>query len=190
MTNVIAVPGLRFLRTPAAARFGHTLSLVRAEATVCELVSVESDGAGAASEVWPPSPPLQDWQCEPRTDCLVFLAVGKAGRSHWSAAIELNTDGTVRFDVAVRTQEQPQFVGSQYRQLAGPQLREDGPGALILGQTPDGPSAGWRLICDRSTTRMRVQGSEPIILIEPLEWIAEARSQTIRWQYMIEPLPR
>lgn len=75
---------------------------------------VDSVDDGALSD-WPPSPPIQQLD-----DCLLgqgergLVAVGLAGTSHWSLAIE--SKGTeLWFDVACRISSQPGPLRSTYR---------------------------------------------------------------------------
>lgn len=76
------------------------------------LATVEGDDTSA----WPPSPPLQDFHQEQRPGgATVGLAVGMAGRSHWSLAVEALPDGQLRFDVACRANESPGPLGTRYR---------------------------------------------------------------------------
>jgi len=96
-------------------RFRHTISLVSLDARSLPLFeSIE----GAASEDWPPSPPLQSLTIEDRSTGPVALLVGMAGGSHWSASIEATSEGELRFDFACRHAQAPRWLGNSYRRLS------------------------------------------------------------------------
>lgn len=70
---------------------------------------------GCADEAWPASPPFQQLHVEGRPTGPILFLVGMAGKSHWSAAVEAAADRrSIRFDVAVRVQAQPERLGSVY----------------------------------------------------------------------------
>lgn len=99
---------------PAAANDGLIVEPAAPHALLCS--SVE----GTATDDWPSSPAFQEVSLEPIGGQLVALATGKAGCSYWSAsvaAIEGNPEQAspgFEFDVAVRTQQPAQFLGSTY----------------------------------------------------------------------------
>ena len=99
------------------------------------LASVE----GTSSDRWPPSPPLQELVIERRSDPSaegnapqaaltrrVALLLGRAGSGHWSASLELFND-PVRLvvDVACRSAERPEFIGSSFLSSNAPFRRAD-----------------------------------------------------------------
>lgn len=77
---------------------------------------------GTASESWPPSPALQSLHVEERENQVqVALLVGMAGGSHWSMSVEADASrGQLTFDVACRTRNVPEFLGSSYRAISLP----------------------------------------------------------------------
>lgn len=92
-------------------RWGYTLSLIASGGRRCVLVaSVE----GTPEQAWPPSPPLQALDRQTLADGrAVALLVGMAGRSHWSASVELDAArGAIRFDLACRHPAHPEWIGS------------------------------------------------------------------------------
>lgn len=90
-------------------RFRH--ELLRGD--TCCLRSVES-----GDDEWPDTPPLQQLHVEQRKASEVVLAVGMAGKSHWSLSVERSPeeDGFV-FDYACLVKTSPLFLGSTYEQL-------------------------------------------------------------------------
>lgn len=74
--------------------------------------SVEGD----STEIWPPSPPLQQLSLTLVDDRAAVLGMGSAGRSHWSLSAVPCSDqpGAIRFELACRCAGQPEFVGSTY----------------------------------------------------------------------------
>ena len=76
---------------------------------------------GTSDQPWPASPPLQDLHAQRQPDGrTVILAVGRAGRSHWSTSVELDADGAaLTFDVACRHVEPATQLSSAYQASAG-----------------------------------------------------------------------
>lgn len=83
--------------------------------------SVEGD----ASEIWPPSPPLQQLSLESIDNSPTILGVGSAGRSHWSLSVERTSSDQhgecFRFDLALRSRATPKYIGSTY--LTSPSIQ-------------------------------------------------------------------
>lgn len=78
---------------------------------------------GADDDCWPPSPPFQQLHVEQRAQGPVVLLIGMAGRTHWSAAVEVTADGRgICFDVAARCQTPPEYLGSNYPHVAASQM--------------------------------------------------------------------
>lgn len=70
---------------------------------------------GEPGDEWPPSPPFQQLHVERRTSGPVVLLIGMAGKTHWSAAVEVAADRkSIIFDVAARHQSWPEYLGSNY----------------------------------------------------------------------------
>ncbi|MEX2025789.1 MAG: hypothetical protein WEH44_00790, partial [Pirellulaceae bacterium] len=99
-------------------RYAHRLAAVLVDDAGRETViplaeSVECDN----DDPWPPSPPLQSLSIEElaggRTAALL---VGMAGRSHWSASVEVVPgSGSTKFQLASRFTTVPDRLGSTYR---------------------------------------------------------------------------
>jgi hypothetical protein len=149
---------VRFVRL--ADRYSHVIDVRDGGDWRTVLESVE----GSADDAWPTSPPLQDVHIEQRPDGLqVALAVGRAGRSHWSLSIALDpASEAIEIDAACRTSERPGWLGSTYRSLWGEGIAME---ALEgVEKTADG-------------------GTGTISLRACL--VVESGNQTIRWRYRI-----
>ena len=98
-------------------RYGHRL--VAVDANGLELLVLESV-EGGATDVWPPSPPLQSLSVETLAEGRrAALLVGMAGRGHWSASIEAMPGAAAfAFDVACRTTGGEPALASIYRLAA------------------------------------------------------------------------
>jgi hypothetical protein len=81
-------------------RYAHEVSVRSGDGWLPALVSVE----GSPEHDWPASPPFQSLHIEQRDDGRTLaLLVGMAGKSHWSASIEIDPQvPCVAFDVACR----------------------------------------------------------------------------------------
>ncbi|MFK8112834.1 MAG: hypothetical protein AB8B91_11560 [Rubripirellula sp.] len=88
-------------------RFAHEL--------ICRGQSIASSIDGDAENAWPPSPPIQQLSLESIDGKDVVLGVGAAGRGHWSISVQFTANSTVKFELACRGKEPPQFLGSSYR---------------------------------------------------------------------------
>ena len=108
----LSAAGLRLQFARSGDRFVHqVLWLDTAGNEHLLLTTAEGDDTNP----WPPSPPLQDLHLESRGGgATVALAVGMAGRSHWSLSVEALPAGELRFDVACRTIDPPGPLGSSY----------------------------------------------------------------------------
>ncbi len=127
---------------------------------------------GTPSEDWPASPPFQSLHIDQRDDGRTLaLLVGMAGRSHWSASVEIQSSGPcVSFDVACRVRgAQIGPLGSAYRLSEAPAGRASQPLAIELGGR-FGPAV---LEFEGDSVRVAAQvpeGCEP---------------QTVRWDYRV-----
>ena len=116
MQSIHADRGLRAEFMWRGDRFYHSIYGVKGNKKQLLLTSVE----GGLEDVWPPSPPYQEFN-DPRivSDTQhgsVGLAVGAAGKSFWSLGIEVVETGNpaLVFDIACRVKEPPQWLGSTY----------------------------------------------------------------------------
>jgi hypothetical protein len=138
-------------------RFEHR---ILRDGQVC-LSSVEGD----AAQAWPPSPPIQQISLEPIQDAPTLLGVGGAGRGHWSISVGWQDadggkdEGKFCFDIACRSKEIPEFLGSTYQ--AASDCGESLQIAVTTGTKSD-------------------RDGQTAILAEP-----DAAGQTYRWVYSI-----
>lgn len=112
---------------------------------------------------WPPSPPLQQIHVESRAQgVIVALAVGMAGRSHWSAAFELDSNAErITCDVACRVNTVPERLGSTYELT---------------------PCEGW-ILDPLDDARLLQEGKE--LLIAPAT-LPTTVPETVRWRYLLQ----
>lgn len=110
---VLEAGDLRAVFVRRGDRYAHRIE-IRDEPTRTWTVALVSQ-EGTDEEPWPPSPPFQQLHVEHRKEGDVVLLVGMAGRSHWSAAVDVSPDGkSLRFDVAARGQSADGRLGSHY----------------------------------------------------------------------------
>ncbi|NBT13710.1 MAG: hypothetical protein EBS56_09045 [Planctomycetia bacterium] len=98
--------------------------------------SVEGPEASGGDPRWPASPVLVELSRLQTPRGPALLGVGSAGRSHFSASIDVDPDvpDRLRFEIACRIHEPPAWLGSTYR----------GPGGVVRvtpGPTADAPPA-------------------------------------------------
>ncbi len=153
-------------------RWGHRIEVRREDQWVAAFSSIEGD----SSDDWPPSPAFQHIHLQ--TFSLsgpTALLVGKAGASHWSAAIEADRETSVlRFDIACRLNGKAGLLGSRYEVLG--ELSESAPRLQI--EVPTINDAFRRVLNEtRRDMSIHIIGDS---LIEP---------RTIRWKY-VASLPR
>ena len=114
MNNIVlaASDNLRLVFDRRGDRWGHRIEVRREDQWVAAFSSIE----GTAADDWPPSPAFQHIHLQ--TFLLngpTALLVGKAGASHWSAAIEADREaGVLCFDIACRLSVEPTLLGSTY----------------------------------------------------------------------------
>lgn len=107
------------------------------------LVAESVEGAGPTGDPrWPLSPALQEVSAGGTADRPVLLAVGAAGRSHFSASVAADPTrpDTAVVEVACRTHEPAEWLGSTYRLGAGGTVR-------IRAETTGDPPCTVRWSC-------------------------------------------
>ena len=105
------------------------------------------EGASAApslSDRWPASPAFTEIMVTETAAGPALVAVGRAGRSHFSASLTAaaETVDTVLVEIACRLQEAPDWLGSTYRPLR--QESEERPSVSLISIQPP-PGAGSNL---------------------------------------------
>ncbi|HEY5313316.1 MAG TPA: hypothetical protein VIK18_12390 [Pirellulales bacterium] len=105
--------GWRIVFVRSGDRIAHHVELADGDQREPLLVSIE----GSPDEPSPASPPLQQVHFQPLPGGgQAALLVGMAGRSHWSAAVEVPADGRqAAFEIACRAVAPPAWLGSSYR---------------------------------------------------------------------------
>lgn len=175
-TAVLATAGWRLEFRLNGGRFEHVVCRLKGGRFVELIRSLE----GPEQHEWPVSPPFQELQVQRSPSGVhAALLVGRAGRSHWSASIELvEAADLVRFDVAGRIHEQPSWLGSCYTlnqawKLVG--------GALLLGGEA-------RLVADSLEVQEPQSPGTPAILRLAASPAPPPYPQTVRWKYSLVPL--
>ena len=92
-------------------RWRHTVTF--AGESLAESVEGTADGGDAR---WPVSPPLVELSAINLQGGPALLAVGLAGRSHFSASVRPHPEhaDTLLFEIACRVKERPSWLGSTY----------------------------------------------------------------------------
>jgi hypothetical protein len=151
-------------------RWGHRIEIRREEQWIAAFSSIEGD----SSDDWPPSPAFQHIHVQSvALNGPTALLVGKAGSTHWSAAIEADREaGVLRFDIACRLSIEPKQLGSSYslldvaNQPALSQLR------IEVATFDD----AVQRILDTSDTDLSIRVSSESI----------SKSSTVRWKYVVK----
>lgn len=182
-------------------RFAHCLELASA--------SSASDGSGRSrspessplrfvcsvegdpTSDWPPSPPFQQLdQCLLAADRIGLVAVGMAGTSHYSLAVEVERS-ILWFDVACRLQRAGASLGSTYRvaDLLRVHRWDDANGVLelnVLGDDGAGGNVPRRIgiLFDRQNTELLAPSGGREFQLRPTQ-IPQQVPATARWRYGI-----
>lgn len=169
---------LRVEFTRQGDRIGHCVLVLVGGEWQEVLRSVE----GTSDQDWPLSPPLKDLHFESRDGGVqLALLVGMAGKSHWSASIELDAIAQrLTFDVACRVRSAPDWLGSAYQLPAAQGISTDNqlqlaPGWSLRGEPLDSLAAP-RFSTTDGDTRWLLRAPTMASLKFP---------QTIRWRYSI-----
>ena len=161
-------------------RFGHELGVIASETFLPIARSME----GTPEDDWPESPALQslDLNSGPAPNSLALL-VGMAGKSHWSASVEVHGE-ELRFDVACRLHRQDLgLLGSAYVALGQPRLHDQCTVRIARAGTA-AKSAGILISLDERfpDTRWEVAGDRLRVL--PVAAATQV-AQTVRWGYRV-----
>ena len=171
MNNVVLVvsENLRLVFDRRGDRWGHRVELLCEGTPIITLSSVE----GAATDDWPPSPAFQNLDVQAIAGKgMTALLVGKAGSSHWSAAIEADPAvGALHFDIACRLGNEPSLLGSVYAIVCEASNSKSCLPRITLPEIAD----GCRRTVDATGNRLAIRISSAS---GPLP-------RTVRWQYII-----
>jgi hypothetical protein len=170
-TNVVLMvsENLRLVFDRRGDRWGHRIELLREGRLVATLSSIE----GAATDDWPPSPAFQNVDVQAIAgNGKTALLVGKAGSSHWSAAIEADpAAGALDFDIACRFGDEPRLLGSIYAIVCEASNSISCLPRINLPEIAD----GCRRTVDAAGDRLTIRILPPP---GPLP-------RTVRWQYIV-----
>jgi len=177
----IEAGGLRVRFAFQGDRFAHFVEVAQGGEWITLLASME----GSPLEDWPPGPPLQSIHLESRPpERQLALLVGMAGKSHWSASVELDPAGWVSFDVACRLRSaEPVRLGSAYRLLQPVGEKHDT--RIVVADC-----SGHAILCVETwepggPARLQVDGEQIGIL--PTDMAVDS-PRTVRWGYRMTRL--
>jgi hypothetical protein len=109
----------------------------------------------------------------------VVLFLGRAGSSHWSASIEIDEAvNSIRFDVACRLHERPEWLGSTY--LVPRDWVATGEGLVIKKVA--------RLKAYHIEWKLRRYEMQYVGFYLPAPAVHPPYPQTVRWQYWLYSL--
>lgn len=134
-------------------RYGHRIFWRDAEGD--ELLLLESV-EGIAGDVAPPSPPLQQLHLQNIGGQPVALAVGMAGRLHWSSSMALAADGLSHGDPCTRLLIEQAASGGGPRRQLGNRWRM-GPQVQVVGNHPPGVGLSGPLVLQIAGSQRRFQ---------------------------------
>jgi len=166
-------------------RFGHSIFVAGPSGLKEVFRSVE----GSDQQDWPPSPPIQDYSIEHREESSLVLAVGMAGKSHWSASFEAKPESKqIIFDIACRTNARPGSPGNpaEHATLQSTYLvNDDNLQSVSLEKPtswklPDGTSIGCTY-ANSDEQKSTMASTNESIIFAPIA--GETPSLTTRWIY-------
>ena len=164
-------------------RYGHEISWTPRPSDDPQVVLTSIEDR--PDEHWPASPPFQSLDVQGATGKRpVVLLVGMAGKSHWSASVELDPPGErSRFDVACRVHpEAGSVLGSRYRVHRS--INADAARQVTIGNTS--LERGLFLAAEDDAAPARVVLTERTIGITPTREPAGEQTTTIRWGYTVQ----
>jgi len=167
-----------------ADRYAHEIWLRDGDAWAPALRSVE----GSASDNWPASPPFQSLHIDERSGTRsLALLVGMAGKSHWSASVQLDPAGRqASFDVACRVRGASGRLASSYW-LAEPRsnrviaLEAAGQQATCGLARPSEPSIQLQIYQDHAPLRLSHESGE--LKLQAEDAGPQEQARTVRWRY-------
>ncbi len=166
-------------------RFGHCIKFISSENSVdiSPNAVLLSTVEGSDVQPWPPSPPLQDYSIEQRNDKTLLLAVGMAGRSHWSASIAADLKNhCLEFDMACRIKSPPEFIGTTYNLSRSCQIEQISQHQIAISAN----SQSVNLTIDPAVGNavFNRDGDDQISIVA--ECPTFEKESTIRWNYRLD----
>jgi hypothetical protein len=179
-TYLLSLGALRIRLSFESDRYAHSIELADGERWITMLRTRE----GSPDEAWPASPPFQSVHLDiSDPDKHVALLVGMAGRSHWSASVELDgTASRATFDVACRLPAgQSGTLASTYDTSFPAEACDERHTWLLL---PHDRSRGLSLaIDDRHAVRLAAARDRLAVQVDDP---SPSAARTVRWRYTIE----
>lgn len=128
---------------------------------------------------WPENPPWQEVIKESHGGLPVIMAIGRAGRSHWSAAWKVLPAGVIHVEYACRIHAKPEMMGASLQLARGVSCSQVTAGCWSLesGSFSLHITAGKETSIDVS--------SDGLISIRPIDDGNESLPRTMQWQYRI-----
>ena len=153
-------------------RYRHSLCQYDKDGPVLPLVSHEGDHAAD----WPPSPVVQQVDACASEGTESLVAVGMAGVSHWSLAVDVDPENrAISFDVACRVKSPAEFLGSTYRLDGRANLVNDR--LMELQSRTNSPPIALEALIGRVEIDRNLQ-----LVVRP-ESIDASLPATVRWKY-------
>ncbi len=160
-----------------------------ASSETLDMVRIMTSCEGTPQDTWPASSPFQQIVREEigTEKKLVLLAVGMAGKTHWSGTVEGDAmTEAIAMDFAARVNATPDFLGSTYfiddAWTAQLQTTAD---ALNQSVTLTHAEQGVKLVFDSIGPHLVSIDGKKLTLTFQADFPATKRNQTLRWRYVI-----
>ncbi len=134
---------------------------------------------GDPSLAWPPSPVVQQLDaCRTAEGMESLVAVGMAGVSHWSLAVDVDAnERAIVFDIACRLKAPADFLGSTYL-VDAPMDQVDHSTVTIGARTNDAPIT---VAIEALIGRVEINQSGQLVALP--DSISDHLPTTVRWKY-------
>lgn len=164
-------------------QFGHIVEVEWSDMWIPLLASRDELQEGQI----PRSPPVQELE---RPAEGLALAVGMAGKNHWSMSVQNVTPSDIDFDVACRVHERPIVMGSTYRELSAKLVTCDARGARWRMEHAAGGSMTPFTPCLTLSCQAGTVEHDGDLRIRPDIALMQADLPvTIRWRYLLRLTP-
>lgn len=135
--------------------------------------------ASTSDSDWPANPPWQEVIRELHDGLPVIMAIGRAGRSHWSAAWKVLPSGVINVEYACRVHTEPEFLGTSFQLAQGASCSQATTDSLSL------EIDGYSLRITTGNETSIIVNSEGLISIRPNVDGNDSLPRTLQWQYRI-----